>query len=91
MSVESADELRAAWSALASGERRALLAIGTGQPPYARATQRHVGGSRGGGMEHAIKALIDSGNLVEDRQSHTGYRIVDPLFGHWVRTGRGSG
>ncbi len=89
MAVESADELRAAWSSLAGGERRALLAIATGQPPYARSTQRQVGGSRGGGMEHAIKALIDSGNLVEDRRSHTGYRIVDPLLGHWVRAGRG--
>jgi hypothetical protein len=88
LSVEAADELRAAWSSLPAGERRALLAIATGRPPYARSTQRQVGGSRGGGMEHAIGALIDGGNLVEDRQSHTGYRIVDPLLAHWVRAGR---
>jgi hypothetical protein len=88
LSVEAAEELRASWSTLATGERRALLAIATGHAPYARSTQRQVGGSRGGGMEHAIRSLIDSGELVEDKQSATGYRVVDPLLAHWVRAGR---
>jgi hypothetical protein len=87
---EAAEELRAAWSALNTGERRALLAIAGGQQPYARATQRHVGGSRGGGMEHAIHSLLDTGELVEDRRSPSGYRVVDPLFAHWIRSGRHS-
>jgi hypothetical protein len=88
LSVEAAEELRASWSTLATGERRALLAIATGHAPYARSTQRQVGGSRGGGMEHAIRSLIDTGELVEDKQSDTGYRVVDPLLAHWVRAGR---
>lgn len=88
--VEAADELRAAWSALRSSERRAVLAIATGQPPYSRATQRRVGGSRGGGMEHAIRSLIDAGDLLEDPQSHTGYRLADPLLAYWVREERGA-
>jgi hypothetical protein len=71
-----------------AGERRALLAIATGQAPYARSTQRMVGGSRGGGMEHAITSLLGGGELVEDPSSPTGYRVVDPLLAHWVRGGR---
>jgi uncharacterized protein len=90
LSVEAADELRASWSSLQGGERRALLAIATGQAPYARSTQRQVGGSRGGGMEHAIRSLIDAGELVEDKRSNTGYRLVDPLLAHWIREGRNS-
>ncbi len=86
--VEAAEELRGAWSSLQGGERRALLAIATGQPPYARSTQRQVGGSRGGGMEHAIRSLLDAGDLVEDRGSNTGYRLADPLLAHWIREGR---
>jgi hypothetical protein len=88
MAVEAADELRAAWSSMNAGERRALLAIATGQAPYARSTQRMVGGSRGGGMEHAIASLLGGGELVEDPSSPTGYRVVDPLLAHWVRGGR---
>ncbi|HKH78593.1 MAG TPA: hypothetical protein VJ996_01150 [Solirubrobacteraceae bacterium] len=90
LEIEAAEELRGAWTALSSGERRALLAISGGQPPYARSTQRQVGGSRGGGMEHAIRSLLDTGELVEDQGAPTGYRVVDPLLAHWVRAGRHS-
>jgi hypothetical protein len=88
LEVETAEELRSAWTTLTGSERRALLAIAAGRPPYARSTQRQVGGSRGGAMEHAIHALMDSGELVEDPNSPTGYRVVDPLFAHWIRAGR---
>lgn len=88
--VQAADELRGAWSRLAAGERRALLAIATGQSPYARSTPQRVGGSRGGGMEHAIRSLLATGDLSEDRSSSTGYRVTDPLLAYWVRAGRGA-
>ncbi len=90
LEVEAAEELRAAWSALNAGERRALLAIATGHSPYSRSTQRQVGGSRGGGMEHAIRSLLDAGELAEDPLVQTGYRVTDPLFAYWVRAGRHS-
>jgi uncharacterized protein len=90
LEVEAAEELRGAWSGLNAGERRALLAIADGQPPYSRSTQRRVGGSRGGAMEHAIRSLHDAGELVEDRHSPAGYAVVDPLLAHWIRSGRHS-
>jgi hypothetical protein len=89
LAVQAADELRTSWSGLRGGERRAVLAIATGQPPYSRATQRRLGGSRGGGMEHSIHSLIDHGALLEDSGSPTGYRLADPLLAHWVREERG--
>jgi uncharacterized protein len=90
LDIEAAEELRAGWAALNAGERRALLAISNRLPPYARSTQRRVGGSRGGGMEHAIRSLLDAGELAEDPRASIGYRVVDPLLAHWVRTGRHS-
>lgn len=90
LEVEAAEELRAAWTALNASERRALLSISTGQAPYSRSTQRQVGGSRGGGMEHAIRSLLDAGELVDDERARTAYRVVDPLLAYWVRAGRHS-
>ncbi len=90
LEVEAAEELRAAWTVLSASERRALLAISAGQSPYARSTQRQVGGSRGGAMEHAIRTLLDAGELVEDSSASTGYRVVDPLLAYWIRAGRHS-
>lgn len=72
----------------AHGVNIARMAISQGQLPYARSTQRQVGGSRGGGMEHAISALLDVGELVEDREAPGGYAVVDPLLAYWVRAGR---
>ncbi len=90
LEVEAAEELHAAWSALNPGERRALLAISNRLPPYSRSTQRQVGGSRGGGMEHAIRSLLDTGELAVDRRTPTGYKVIDPLLAHWIRAGRHS-
>jgi len=90
LDVEAAEDLRSAWAGLNAGERRALLAISNRLPPYSRSTQRQVGGSRGGGMEHAIRSLLDAGELAEDAHAPTGYRTVDPLLAHWVRAGRHS-
>jgi hypothetical protein len=39
-------------------------------------------------MEHAIRALLDAGELVEDRYLPSRYRVVDPLLAHWIRAGR---
>jgi uncharacterized protein len=86
--LEAAEELRAGWAGLGRSERRALLAIATGRAPYARSTQRDIGGSRGGSMEHAIRSLIDVGELIEDSTASSGYRVVDPLLAYWIRAGR---
>ena len=90
LTVEIADQLRSLWSALGAGQRRAMLAVATDQPPYARSTPQRVGGSRGGAMEHAIESLLQSGDLVADGTAPAGYRLVDPLLRDWIAAGRGA-
>jgi hypothetical protein len=90
--VESGDELRAVWSALAPGQRRVLTAIAEDSGPlYGAAVQARVGGARGGSVTSAARSLVDAGEVTEDPTRTTGYRIIDPLLGYWVRAGRPSG
>ncbi|MGH2834765.1 MAG: hypothetical protein ACRDKD_01045 [Solirubrobacteraceae bacterium] len=92
LDVESGDELRAVWSALAPGQRRALTAIAEDSGRlYGAAVQASVGGTRGGSVTTAVRGLLDAGEVVEDATRKTGYRVVDPLLGHWVRAGRPGG
>lgn len=92
LAVEVRDELRAVWSALSVGQRRALATIATGDGPlYGRAAERRHGGSRGGALQSAVRALIDRGEVTEDGRSPTGHRVIDPLLAAWVRDGRSGG
>jgi uncharacterized protein len=90
LAVEVRDELRAIWTALGIGQRRALVAIAVGDGPlYGRDAERRRGGSRGGALQSAVRALADRGEVTEDRGAVTGYRVIDPLLAAWVRDGRG--
>jgi hypothetical protein len=81
------DELRALWTGLTAGQRRVLAAIAANRSPlYAAA--REYGGSRGGAVSGAVTALVDRGEVVVDRTTTTGYRLVDPLLADWVDDGR---
>jgi uncharacterized protein len=92
LNVEVRDELRAIWTGLSVGQRRALAAIAAGDGPlYGRAAERRHGGSRGGALQTAVRVLVDRGELSEDDRSVTGHRVVDPLLAAWVREGRGGG
>jgi hypothetical protein len=89
LSVEAGDELRALWSSLAAGQRRAIAAIAENASSlYGHAVQARVGGSRGGSMTTALRSLVDAGEVVPDATRATGHRVIDPLLAYWVRTGR---
>ncbi len=81
------DELRAVWTALPTGQRRALTAVAENALPL-YAAGRQQGGSRGGAVRSAVRALEDRGEIVPDGTARTGYRLVDPLLSSWVREGR---
>ena len=86
MSSEVADELRAIWTKAPAGQKRVLAAVADDVGGlYAATTQERVGGSRGAALQHAARALVDTGDLVKDDRTHTGYRLVDPLLARWVR------
>jgi uncharacterized protein len=81
------DELRAAWSALATSQRRVLTAIAEDREGIYAAGRRQ-GGSRGGAVRAAVEALRDRGEISEDPATTSGWRLVDPLLAAWVNEGR---
>lgn len=81
------DELRAAWSALPTSQRRVLTAIAENSEGLYAAGRRQ-GGSRGGAVLSAAEALRDRGDIVESPSAASGWRLVDPLLAAWVNEGR---
>jgi hypothetical protein len=86
MTFEIADEMRAVWTKAPAGQKRVLAAVADDIAGlYAASTQQRVGGSRGAALQQAAQGLVDSGDLLKDERTHTGYRLVDPLLARWVR------
>src|SRR5215211_7840801 len=83
---EVRDELRAIWTGLSTGQRRVLAAVAENREGLYAGGRRH-GGSRGGAVQSAITALVDLGEVREDRATRTGYRLVDPLLRQWIAAG----
>jgi uncharacterized protein len=81
------DELRAVWTALPTGQRRALTAIAENTRSLYAADREH-GGSRGGALRAAVRALEDRGETTDDPTTPTGKRLTDPLLEAWVVGGR---
>jgi hypothetical protein len=81
------DELRAAWSALPTSQRRVLTAIAENREGIYAAGRRQ-GGSRGGAVRSAVEALRDRGEIVDGAETVSGWRLVDPLLAAWVNEGR---
>jgi hypothetical protein len=84
------DELRAIWTGLSTGQRRALSAVAENREGLYAAGRRH-GGSRGGAVRTAVDALSDLGEVAADDTTRTGYRVVDPLLREWIIAGRSGG
>jgi hypothetical protein len=81
------DELRAIWSALSPSQRRALTAIAENTSPLYGVRREH-GGSRGGTVRAAVRALEDRGEITADPAARTRHRVVDPLLAAWILEGR---
>jgi len=77
------DELRATWVALPASHRRAMTVIAENATPL-YASGRHHGGSRGGSIRNATRALEDRGEIITDHGTRTGYRLTDPLLAAWI-------
>ena len=78
------DELKTAWVELSSMQRKTLVAVSLGSPPY----QRSDGHSQGAAVTRALASLEGRGAITRlDGRWH----VVDPLMAEWVRSGRPSG
>jgi uncharacterized protein len=84
--VEVRDELRAIWTGLTTGQRRVLSTVAENREGLYAGGRRH-GGSRGGAVKSAIRALADLGEATEDPRTPTRYRVVDPLLRQWIAGG----
>lgn len=77
------DELKTAWVELSATQRRTLVAVSSGRPPY----QRSDGRSQGAAVARALESLEGRGVITRvDGRWH----VVDPLLADWVRSGRPS-
>jgi uncharacterized protein len=85
--AQTRDELRAVWTALPASRRRTLTAIAENADALYAANRSH-GGSRGGTVHTAVRALADRGEIVPDSAARSGQRLVDPLLAAWIRDGR---
>jgi hypothetical protein len=81
------DELRAIWTGLSTGQRRALSTVAENREGLYAGGRRH-GGSRGGAVKSAVRGLADRGEIVEAAETRTGLRVVDPLLREWIVAGR---
>ena len=77
------DELRTVWSSLPASHRRALTAVAENTDALYATSRRH-GGSRGGAIHTAAKALEDRGEITRDPSARTGFRLADPLLAAWI-------
>jgi hypothetical protein len=73
------------WTTLPVGQRRVLTRIAEG---VAGLYAGDVPGGRSGSNRTAVRALADRGEVVPERAARSGYRVVDPLLGLWLRSGR---
>jgi len=88
--AQAGDELRAIWSGLPTGQRRALAAVAENSAALYGAGRSH-GGSRGGALRGAVRALQERGEIAADPSARTGYRLTDPLLAAWIVEGRTGG
>jgi hypothetical protein len=81
-------EFEATWGRLTAREQRLVTAIADNRASlFSRETRAAYGIAKTGSYRGAIEALRDSGEIVE-AATPTKWRLVDPLFSLWVRSGR---
>jgi hypothetical protein len=87
--AELEGEFEAVWRGYTTTESRLLTAIAADAGSLLSAQSRaRTGLPKTGSHRKALDRLTAEGD-IEKAATQTGYRIVDPLFAYWVRSGRG--
>jgi hypothetical protein len=85
--ADTIDEAKTIWTRLTATERQVLTSIADDRGGlYSKASRNPRGGSTAG----ALASLLADSEIVRDPTRLTGYRVVDPLLGEWLRAGRPS-
>lgn len=83
---ETQGEIQVLWESCTSLERRVLKVIAQRTVALgSRDAELRFGLTKGGSTQAAVERLFDSGHLIEDQAARTGWRLVDPFLGAWLR------
>jgi len=86
--VETADAFRARWEGLPVSYRRTLSAIAAGDVQLLGKAAQAAHGTRPGASDKAAKSLRDTGDIIAVPDAVSGWRLIDPLWNAWIRSGR---
>ncbi|HEY4276879.1 MAG TPA: hypothetical protein VGM91_01595 [Conexibacter sp.] len=83
---EAHGEVQIVWDTASDLERRVLKAIAHRTVPLTgREASARFGLRKSGSIRTAIDRLLGNGTLLRDEATRSGYRVVDPLLGAWLR------
>lgn len=83
---ESRGEIQVLWESCTPLERRVLKVIAARTVPLTgQEAARRFALAKSGSTQVAVRRLAADGHLIEDPQARSGWRIVDPLLGLWLR------
>ena len=83
---EAEGETQVLWGSCTELERRVLKVVAHRTVALgSREAEARFGLAKGGSTRTAVDRLYADGHLVEDPATRTGWRIVDPFLGTWLR------
>jgi len=83
---EALGEIQVLWESCSDLERRALKVVAARTIGLSsREAEVRFGLTKGSSALAAVRRLAGDGHLVEDSDARTGWRIVDPFLGAWLR------
>jgi uncharacterized protein len=85
---EASGEIQVLWESCSTLERRLLKTIAHRTVPLTgkEAAQR-FGLAKSGSIQVAVDRFVAEGHLTRDERMRSGWRIIDPFLGAWLRDG----
>jgi hypothetical protein len=83
---ECEGEIQVLWQSSSALERKTLKAVAHRTVPLTgREAEQRFGLAKSGSTQLAVQRLASDGHLVADATTRSGWRIVDPFLGVWLR------
>ncbi|MDE3132701.1 MAG: hypothetical protein KGL15_01400 [Acidobacteriota bacterium] len=87
--LEVDGEIQEAWRGLTRTEQRIAALVADGQDRLgSKEAQARFGLARSGTNSRTAERMADEAIVVPDPDTASGWKITDPLFGLWLRSGR---